>query len=143
MRARVALADLFVDTLRFNANRGLVDALRMGVPAVSCAGENMASRLGGSIVRAAGLVDCVADSPAAYAQLVRRLAQDPGALPALRQQLARARDSAPLFDMAARLREWEWAWAHMVQRHQDGLAPAAFDVPDLSVLQPAAVPVRA
>jgi predicted O-linked N-acetylglucosamine transferase (SPINDLY family) len=143
MLARVGLADLFVDTLRFNANHGLVDALRMGVPAVSCAGENMASRLGGSIVRAAGLVDCVADSPAAYAQLVRRLAQDPGALPALRQQLARARDSAPLFDMAARLREWEWAWAHMVQSHQDGLAPAAFDVPDLSVLQPAAVPVRA
>jgi hypothetical protein len=31
----------------------------------------------------------------------------------------------------------------MVQRHQDGLAPAAFDVPDLSVPQPAAVPVRA
>ncbi len=50
--ARLPLADLFVDTVRFNANQGLVDALRMGVPAVTCAGQNMASRLGGSIVQA-------------------------------------------------------------------------------------------
>ena len=130
--ARIAQADLFVDTLRFNANHGLVDALRMGVPAVSCAGASMAARLGGSILRAAGLADLVVDDADALSALVVRLANDPGARTGLRQRLAEARAGAPLFDPQARVREWEWAWAEMVRRHQAGLAAAAFDVPDQS-----------
>jgi len=130
--ARVRLADLFVDTLRFNANHGLADALRMGVPAVSCAGDSMASRLGGSILWSAGLADCVATDTQAYVDMVLRLAGDPLALSALRQRLAdaAAAAAAPFFNLPARVREWEWAWAAMVQRQQTGLAPAAFDVPD-------------
>lgn len=128
MLAAMPLADLFVDTLRFNANHGLVDALRMGVPAVSCAGQNMASRLGGSILRAAGLADCVVESAAALTAKVLQLAQDPQTLLALRARLASQRDTAPLFDPAARVREWESAWSTMVDRHRAGLPPAAFDV---------------
>jgi protein O-GlcNAc transferase len=131
--ARLPLADLFVDTLRFNANHGLVDALRMGLPAVTCAGNNMASRLGGSILASAGLADAVLDSPDALAQRVLSLGTDAQALAALRQQLGAALATAPLFQPAARVREWEWAWAEMVRRHQAGLAPAAFDVPDQSL----------
>lgn len=127
--ARLPLADLFVDTVRFNANQGLVDALRMGVPAVTCAGQNMASRLGGSIVRAAGLPDCVVASRSVFVDTVVGLGRDAAALAALRTRLAEARASAPLFDARARLREWESAWQTMAQRHADGLAPAAFDVP--------------
>lgn len=126
--ARLPLADLFVDTVRFNANQGLVDALRMGVPAVTCAGHSMASRLGGSIVRAAGLPDGVVASRTAFVDTVVRLGRDATALAALRTRLAGARAAAPLFDARARLREWESAWRTMVQRHADGLPPAAFDV---------------
>jgi len=128
--ARMALADLFVDTLRFNANHGLADALRMGLPAVTCAGNNMASRLGGSILGAAGLADCVFPSPDALAQQVQHLGTDPAARAALRQRLGAALSTAPLFRPAARVREWEWAWAEMVRRHQSGQTPAAFDVPE-------------
>ena len=123
------MADLFVDTVRFNANHGLADALRMGVPAVTCAGQSMASRLGGSIVRAAGLGDCVVDNPAAFVETVVRLGKDSGARRELRARLARQHATAPLFDPAARVREWEAAWTMMVQRHQSGLPPQAFDVP--------------
>jgi len=139
--ARIAQADLFVDTVRFNANHGLVDALRQGVPAVSCAGQSMASRLGGSILGAAGLADCVMDSPAALVAWVQRWAQDAAAREALRSRVAAARSQAPLFQPAARVREWEWAWAEMVRRHQAGLAPAAFDVPAQHALQPAPSPL--
>ncbi len=129
--ARMALADLFVDTLRFNATHGLVDALRMGVPAVSCAGQNMASRLGGSIVSAAGLADTVVDTPSGLTRLVLQLAQNPAALADLRRRLGSQRHGGtPLFNPQARVREWEFAWTIMVRRHRDGLAPAAFDVPD-------------
>lgn len=153
--ARLPRADLFIDTVRFNANQGLVDALRMGVPAVTCAGQSMASRLGGSIVHAAGLPEGVTRSRSAFVDTVVRLGRDASALAAMRAQLAhqeapgrprvfnhpiggpgaaRAGGAqqhalAPLFDVQARLREWEWAWETMVQRQHAGLAPAAFDVP--------------
>lgn len=127
--ARIQCADLFIDTLRFNANHGLVDALRMGVPALSCAGSSMASRLGGSVIRAAGLPDCVVSKPAALVEAALRLCRTPGALAQLRARLGTARVQAPLFDAPARLREWEWAWSVMVERHRNGQPPAAFDVP--------------
>ena len=129
MLARMQLADLFMDTLRFNANHGLTDALRMGVPAVSCAGQSMASRLGGSILRAAGLADCVVDSEAAYLDKVLQLGRNPAELATLRQRLAAAHSTAPLFDTAARVRDWESAWITMIERQRAGLPPAAFDVP--------------
>lgn len=122
-------ADLFLDTLRFSANQGLEDALRIGVPALSCAGDSMASRLGGSMLRAAGLNQCVMESPAAYVAEAVRLGRNPQALQQLRQHLLAEKASAPLFDLAARVREWEAAWATMAERTRAGLAPAAFDVP--------------
>ena len=121
-------ADLFLDTLRFNANLGLEDALRMGVPAITCAGNSMASRLGGSMVRAAGLPDCVMESPQAYVAEALRLGRNPPALRQLRQQLSAGKTAAPLFDLAARVRDWETAWTTMTERSRAGLPPAAFDV---------------
>jgi protein O-GlcNAc transferase len=127
--ARIQQADLFVDTLRFNANQGLVDALRMGVPALSCAGNSMASRLGGSIIQAAGLPDCVLTTPAALLARVVQLGNDRASLTGLRQRLRDRRPDCSLFNQAARVGEWEFAWATMVARHRAGLAPTAFDVP--------------
>lgn len=122
-------ADLLLDTLRVNSAQGLEDALRMGVPAISCAGDSMASRLGGSMLRAAGLPQCVMQSQAAYVAEATRLGRNPQAMQQLRQHLLAEKASAPLFDLAARVREWEAAWATMAERTRAGLAPAAFDVP--------------
>ena len=121
-------ADLFLDTLRLNAAQGLEDALHLGVPAITCAGSRPASRLGGSILHAAGLAQCVLDSPEAYSAEAVRLGRDPGALQDLREHVKAAATGAPLFDLAARVREWESAWAVMAERSRAGLPPAAFDV---------------
>jgi protein O-GlcNAc transferase len=126
--ARLPVADLFVDSVRFNANQGLVDALRMGVPAVTCAGNSMAARLGGSIVQAAELPQGITCDPAAFVRQVVQLGQDRAMLHQWRQDLARRHATAPLFDAAARVREWESAWTVMAQRQQAGLPPTAFDV---------------
>jgi protein O-GlcNAc transferase len=121
-------ADLFLDTLRLNAAQGLEDALQLGVPAISCAGSSTASRMGGSILSAAGLAQCVLDSPEAYRAEAVRLGRKPGALQALRERVKATATDAPLFDLAARVKEWEAAWATMAERSRAGLAPAAFDV---------------
>ena len=122
------LADLALDTLRFNATQTLADMLQLGVPALTVAGNTMASRLGGSIVSAAGLGDCVLDSANAYVSQVVHLANHPAELVALRRRLASQLKTAALFDASARLREWEAAWRHMVARQRAGLPPASFDV---------------
>lgn len=121
-------ADLFLDTLRFNTNLGLADALRLGVPALSCAGNSMASRLGGSIIRAAGLPEGVTGNRDAYLAEALRLGRNPEELSKRRQQLQSARSTAPLFDLPGRVREWEAAWTVMAERSRAGLPPAAFDV---------------
>ncbi len=121
--------DLVLDTLQINAMQGLEDALHLCVPAISCAGSRVASRLGGGMLHAAGLAHCVLDSPEAYQAEAVRLGRNPQALQQLRQHLLAEKANAPLFDLAARVREWEAAWATMAECTRAGLAPAAFDVP--------------
>jgi protein O-GlcNAc transferase len=126
---RLDQADIFLDPLRCSAAAGLEDALRQGVPALSCAGAGMASRLGASMCHTAGLPECVFDNQDAYVAGAVRLGRDDHALLQLR---ARLQDSVPgsaLFHTAARIREWEAAWELMVQRSRAGQAPAGFDVP--------------
>lgn len=127
-QAHWRLADLCLDTLRFNANQSLADLLQLGVPAVSVAGQTMASRLGGSILAAAGLADCVLPSADAYVDKVVYLAQHPSELASLRQRLQTLRQTAPLFDLPARVRDWENAWRHMIGQNRAGLTPASFKV---------------
>jgi protein O-GlcNAc transferase len=127
--ASLGHSDLFLDTLRFNSGDGLSDALRLGVAAISCSGHSMASRMGGSILRAAGLPECVVDSPETYVAEAVRLGRNPQALQTLRHRLRTALPDAPLFDLAARTREWEAAWTVMAERTRAGQPASAFDVP--------------
>jgi protein O-GlcNAc transferase len=128
MLARLPLADLYLDPLRFNSPQMAADAMRAGVPAITCAGGNMASRLGGSVVTAAGMPECVVFDPASYEALAIRLGRDAAVRGAVRSRLLQAHATAPLFNMAARVREWENAWTTMVERQRAGLPAQAFDV---------------
>jgi protein O-GlcNAc transferase len=122
------LADVFLDTWRFNANQTLVDALSMGVPALSVAGFNMASRLGGSILRAAGFRQGIMGDRASYERTAIALGQDPSLRAQWRTALAHAAPTAPLFDFAGQIRDLERAIDAMVDRAHDGLAPGALDI---------------
>src|SRR2546430_17479627 len=76
------------------------DALFMGMPVLTCAGETMASRVAGSQLRAIGLPELVATSLADYETLALRLAREPSLLARYRARLAANRATHPLFDMA-------------------------------------------
>lgn len=125
---KLALTDLFIDTLRINARQDLRDALALGVPAISCAGSGMAARMGGSMLHAAGLGDCVFDKEADYVAAVLRLGRDPAALQQLRARLVANTLTAPLFDLPARVHELEAAWTFMAERARAGLPPESFDL---------------
>jgi predicted O-linked N-acetylglucosamine transferase (SPINDLY family) len=121
--ARYRAADLFLDTLPYNAGTTASDALWAGLPVLTCMGATFAARVGASVLRAVGLPELVASTPEQYEQLAVELASDPGRLAAVRAKLAAGLPTAALFDTAAATRHLEAAYARMYQRHQAGLPP--------------------
>jgi protein O-GlcNAc transferase len=126
--ARIRLADLFVDTLYYNAHTTAADALWGGVPVLTCAGTTFASRVAGSLLGALGLPELIACSLADYEALALRLAGDPALMVSLRQKLARNRETFPLFNTDRFARHLELAYTAMRQRVQDGERPRSFAV---------------
>jgi protein O-GlcNAc transferase len=126
--ARLQLADLFLDTLPYNAHSTAADALWAGLPLLTCEGDAFAGKVGTSLLRAASLPELVAESLAAYETMALRLAREPAALAALRTKLARNRGTCALFDTARFTRNLEAAYIGMWERQQDGLPPEYFAV---------------
>ena len=126
--ARLALADLFLDTLPYNAGATANDALWAGLPVLTCAGETYVGRMAGALLTAVGLPELVTTSLEAYDDLALRLATEPGRLAALRQKLARNRSTMPLFDIARFTRNLEAAYRQMWERWRAGQPAAAFAV---------------
>jgi len=130
--ARLQLADLFLDTLYYNAHATACDALWAGLPVLTCAGSTYASRVAGSLLSAVGLPELITHSLAEYEALALKLARDPPLLGSLRKKLARNRDSYPLFDTARFTRHIEAAYIRMWERHQRGEPPHSFAVAPIS-----------
>ena len=126
--ARHRLADLFVDTLPYNAHTTASDALWAGLPVLTCAGTTFAGRVAASLLRAVGLPELVACSLDEYLSLALRLAKEPATLEEIRQKLVRNRAIAPLFDTDRFRRHIEAAYVEMWERHQRGESPASFAV---------------
>jgi predicted O-linked N-acetylglucosamine transferase (SPINDLY family) len=129
--ARLSRADLFLDTLLINAHTGASDALWAGLPLISCPQEGFPSRVGASLLSAAGLPQLVCASLAEYEELAVRLAGAPAELQMLRRQLSTAHEKLPLFDTPRFVRNLESAYVSMWQRHRAGLPPQAFAVADV------------
>lgn len=126
--ARHRLADLFLDTLPYNAHTTASDALWAGLPLVTCAGSTFAGRVGTSLLHAVGLPELVTHSLADYESLALELARDPSRLKSLRDKLARNRLTEPLFDTARFTKNIETAYRRMWEIHERGEAPRSFEV---------------
>ena len=127
--SRLACADFFLDTFVFNGHTTTVDALGAGVPVVTLSGETVVARVAGSMLKAHGLPELVAQSVPEYKALVHRLASDR----VWRESIiarARAHANSRLFRPESRVREIEAAYESMWARHQAGLPPEDFDVPE-------------
>jgi predicted O-linked N-acetylglucosamine transferase (SPINDLY family) len=99
--ARLSLADLFLDTLPYNAHTTAGDALLAGVPVLTCRGGAFAGRVGASLLRALGLEATVSGDLEEYERRALQLATSPAVLRSLCERLAAARAGSPLFDSAA------------------------------------------
>jgi protein O-GlcNAc transferase len=126
--ARLRLADLFLDTLPYNAHTTASDALWAGVPVLTCLGSTFAGRVAGSLLQAVGLPELITNSLEEYETLAQKLASDPALLGSLRERLSQNRLSHPLFDTARLTRHIEAAYATMTDVWQRGEPPKGFSV---------------
>ena len=126
--ARLRLADLFLDTLPYNAHTTASDALWTGLPVLTCLGKAFPGRVAAGLLHAVGLPELVANSLSEYEALALRLAQDADWLSAIKTRLLGNRNSEPLFDTARFTRDLESAYSAMWKRQRMGLPPAAIAV---------------
>jgi predicted O-linked N-acetylglucosamine transferase (SPINDLY family) len=126
--ARHRLADLFLDTLPYNAHTTASDALWVGLPVITCCGQSFAGRVAASLLRAIGMSDLVTDDLDEYERLALRIASEPSVLQELGERLRRNRLSQPLFDTDRYRKHIEAAYAQMWERWQRGEDPASFAV---------------
>jgi predicted O-linked N-acetylglucosamine transferase (SPINDLY family) len=126
---RLGLADLFLDTTPYNAGASASDALRVGVPVLTWAGEPLASRMAGSLLRSVGLEELITWNAADYVGKAVELLSRPGRLAQLRALLATNLLTTPLFNTARFSRHLESAYIEMHERALRGETPQGFAVP--------------
>jgi predicted O-linked N-acetylglucosamine transferase (SPINDLY family) len=126
--ARQRLADLFLDTWPYNAHSTAAQALRSGLPVLTWQGASFASRVASSLLHTLGLPELVTHDLQEYERRALELACHPEQIAALRERLARARATTPLFDTARYGRHLESAFRLMVERHRRGQTPTHLDI---------------
>ena len=121
--ARHRLAELFLDTLPYNAHTTASDALWAGLPVLTCMGESFASRVAGSLLNAIGLPELVTETQTDYEALAIELATNPAKLKAIKGKLEKNRLATPLFDTALFTKHIEAAYSKMYEQYQGDLLP--------------------
>ncbi|QWD98261.1 tetratricopeptide repeat protein [Polynucleobacter sp. MG-5-Ahmo-C2] len=115
--ARYALADLFLDTNPYNAHTTAVDALKAGLPLVTCLGETFPGRVAGSLLRSVGIPELVTQNMGEYERLAIELATHTEKLRDIRIRLIKNRFTTPLFDTQLYAKNIESAYLEMYKRY--------------------------
>ncbi len=121
-------ADLFLDTLIYNAAATSSLALQAGLPVLTCLGDTFASRVGASLLRAVGLHELIAPNLEEYERRAIELARQPGELRKVREKLTMQRRTAPLYDTPRFVRNLERAYQTMWDIHSRGEPLRTIDI---------------
>jgi protein O-GlcNAc transferase len=129
--ARHRLADLFLDTLPYNAHATASDALWMALPVLTNEGSAFAGRVAASLLYAVGLPELGTHGLEEYEALAVELATDPPRLRSIQRKLEANRLTHPLFDIDRFRRHIEAAHTTMWETWHRGERPASFAVEQL------------
>ena len=121
--ARHRNADLFLDTLPYNAHTTASDALWAGLPVLTCMGKTFPGRVASSLLKALELPELITYSIEDYEDLAIELANNPDSLKAIKQKLLNNRRYKPLFNTQLFTQDLEALYKKMYERHREGLSP--------------------
>lgn len=109
------LADIALDPFPFNGTTTTCDSLWMGLPPLTLAGRNHASRVGVSFLTNAGVPGMIAQSQDEYVDIAVRLSSDLPQLDALRRSMRKQMLQSPLMDAQRFTRHLEAAYRRVWQ----------------------------
>jgi predicted O-linked N-acetylglucosamine transferase (SPINDLY family) len=121
--ARYRAADLFLDTLPYNAGTTASDALRMGLPVLTCMGKSFASRMAASLLTNLNLPELVTASREDYENLAVELATNSEKLRIIKDKLLANLTTAPLYNTKLFTKNIESAYNSVFERYKNGLNP--------------------
>jgi predicted O-linked N-acetylglucosamine transferase (SPINDLY family) len=121
--ARCRSADLFLDTLPYNAGATASDALWAGLPVLTCMGEGFAGRYAASLLNAIDLPELITETQTDFEALAIELAKNPAKIKAIKDKLEKNRLTTPLFNTAIFAKHIEAAYSKMYEQYQADLLP--------------------
>jgi protein O-GlcNAc transferase len=108
--------DLVLDPFPYGGGLTTAEALWMGVPVVTIAGDRWVARAGVSILSTVGLPQLIAANPEDYRNLAVGLAGNAGELASLRMTLRPVVESSPLSNSRRYVRDVEQTFLKMTER---------------------------
>jgi|APFre7841882724_1041349.scaffolds.fasta_scaffold09509_3 predicted O-linked N-acetylglucosamine transferase (SPINDLY family) len=115
--ARHAHADLFLDTLPYNAHTTASDALYMHLPLLTCAGETFASRVAASLLQSINCHELITGSLSEYEKKALYYAFDPEKLAQIKQKLNSETAISTMFKPAQFVRNVEQQYLNIWQTY--------------------------
>lgn len=122
--------DLCLDPLGKNGGTTTCDSLWMGVPVLTCVGDQPFSRVGLCHLTALGMPNMITKSPEDYIAKAVHLAENTDVLEGLRNGLRDTAFNSNLMNSKRYAAELDCAYRFMMNRHRLGLAPTTFVVPE-------------
>ena len=110
---RIQSADLFLDTLPYNAHTTASDALRIGLPVLTCKGNSFASRVAASLLNSVNLPEMITTSQDQYESFAIELATNPEKMKTIKDKLVFNLNTAPLYNAELYTRHLEAAYLKM------------------------------
>ena len=115
--ARLKLADLFIDTMPYNAHTTASDALWVGLPVLTLCGETFASRVAASMLNAVGLSELITLTDKKFEDLAIELGNNPKKLQQIKNKLNNNKISKPLFNSKLFTKNIEKAYSIIYEEH--------------------------
>jgi len=126
--ARHKCADLFLDTLPYNAHTTCSDALWAGLPVLTLIGKSFASRVAASLLNAIRLPELITNSEQEYEAKAIELALNSQKLKEVKEKLEKHKLTTPLFDTKLFAKHIEAAYEDMYEKYQEGLPASDIEI---------------
>ena len=110
-------ADLFIDTLPYNAHTTASDALWAGLPVLTRTGESFSSRVAASLLSSIGLPELITKTEKEYETLAIELATNPKRLKQIKKKLEKNKLIKPLFNIKLYTQHIEYAYKKIYKRY--------------------------
>ena len=107
------MADLFLDTLPYNAHTTASEAIRMGVPVITLIGNSFASRVAASIVTAVNMPELITQTQDEYESLAIKLAKNQERFNQIKQKLIENLSTSSLLNSQSFTKNLELAYEAM------------------------------